>query len=103
MRTCFTAAPSRDSMPAASEAIATGYWAETHDSGVVRPFLIGLALPCLVLLSGCGLAALPVKATSKAVDWTTTSQNEADRNRGKKERRRDEAYKQCMRDGRDDC
>lgn len=70
---------------------------------MVRPFLIGLILPCLVLLFGCGLATLPVKATGKAVDWTTTSQDEADRNRGREERRRDEAYERCMRDGRDDC
>lgn len=40
-------------------------------------------------LSGCAaraawkVATLPVKATSKAVDWATTSQDEADRNRGR--------------------
>ena len=31
-----------------------------------------------------GLATAPVRAAGKVVDWTTTSQAEADRNRGRK-------------------
>jgi hypothetical protein len=36
------------------------------------------------------VATLPVKAAGKAVDWTTTSQSEADRNYGKKMRKQEE-------------
>jgi hypothetical protein len=49
-----------------------------------------LILPLLALsLSGClaraavDVVSLPVHAAGKAVDWTTTSQDEADRNRGR--------------------
>jgi len=54
-----------------------------------------LAAALLVLLPGCvartawNVATVPVKAGGKAVDWTTTSQEEADRNRGR------EMRKQC--------
>ncbi|AHE56890.1 hypothetical protein [Sphingomonas sanxanigenens] len=49
-----------------------------------------------LLLSGClartavNVVTLPVKAGSKAVDWTTTSRDEADRNRGRKMRKQEE-------------
>ncbi len=51
--------------------------------------LLGAAL----MLPGCvkteaHVVTLPVKATGKAVDWTTTSREEADRNRGKELRKR---------------
>ena len=56
-----------------------------------------LLLALLPLVSGgCvaktawNVATLPVKAGSKAVDWTTTSQSEADRNYGKKMRKQEE-------------
>jgi len=49
-----------------------------------------LILPLLALsLSGClaraavDVVSLPVHAAGKAVDWTTTSQAESDRNRGR--------------------
>lgn len=53
-----------------------------------------LVLPLLILplTSGCvaktvwGVATAPVKATSQVVDWTTTSQDEADRAYGRKMR-----------------
>ncbi|MGC4252368.1 MAG: hypothetical protein QM605_13145 [Sphingobium sp.] len=54
-------------------------------------------MSCLFMLSGCSLATLPVKATSKVVDWSTTSQDEADRNRGREMRKRDKAYERCAR------
>ena len=49
-----------------------------------------------LLAGGCvaktafNVVTFPVKATSQAVDWTTTSQSEADRNRGRADRKRDE-------------
>lgn len=42
-------------------------------------------------LCGCStawnVATLPVKGASKAIDWTTTSQDEADRNAGRTQRK----------------
>lgn len=61
-----------------------------------------MALSCLsLLLSGCivhtayDVATAPVRVGAKVVDWTTTSQSEADRNYGRKMRRRE------ARDGRE--
>jgi hypothetical protein len=59
----------------------------------MRKFLVLAALPFLV--SGCistvgKIVTAPVKVVSKAVDWTTTSQSEADRNYGKKMRKAEE-------------
>jgi hypothetical protein len=55
-----------------------------------------LAAVCLpVLLSGCivhtayDVATAPVRVGSKVVDWTTTSQSEADRNYGRKMRKQE--------------
>jgi predicted Holliday junction resolvase-like endonuclease len=74
---------------------------------------------CAFLMTGClanaalDLATLPVKAVGKAVDLATTSQSEADRNRGRearkneeyeekeKRRREKEARKQAKEDARD--
>lgn len=59
----------------------------------MRKLLILPLLATLPLLSGgCvrtawNVATMPVKAAGKAVDWTTTSQEEADRNYGKKKRK----------------
>lgn len=56
---------------------------------------ITLLLALAAMLPGCvaktawNVATVPVKAGSKAVDWTTTSSEEADRNRGR------ELRKQC--------
>lgn len=59
-------------------------------------FLIA-AVAALPLLSGGCIAktaldvvTLPVKAGAKAVDWTTTSQSESDRNYGKRMRKTEE-------------
>lgn len=79
-----------------------------------RVTLIVALLP--VLAGGCvartafNVATLPVKATAKAVDWTTTSQDEADRNRGRAARKQEQrdakerrkAEKRC-RQHPDDC
>jgi hypothetical protein len=57
-----------------------------------------LILPILVLplaTGGClaktavGVVTAPVKATGQVVDWTTTSQDEADRNYGRKMRKKE--------------
>lgn len=55
-----------------------------------------LALPVLILLPGCiartavDIVTLPVKAASETVDVLTTSEEEADRNRGREIREREE-------------
>jgi hypothetical protein len=56
----------------------------------MRMILAFFALP--LLAGGCvrtvaGVATAPFKVAGKAVDWTTTSQSEADRNYGRKMRR----------------
>lgn len=57
-----------------------------------------------LVLQGClaktvvDVATLPVKAASKTVDWATTSQDEADRNRGRQLRRDEERYGKLKRD-----
>ena len=53
-----------------------------------------IALP--VILSGCiartavGVVTAPVRAVGQVADWATTSQDEADRNRGRAMREREE-------------
>lgn len=55
-------------------------------------------------LQGClaktvvDVATLPVKAASQTADWATTSQDEADRNRGRELRRDEERYGKLQRD-----
>ena len=54
--------------------------------------LIAYALPFTLLLPGyiaktaLDVATMPVKATAQAADWATTSQDESDRNYGRKMR-----------------
>jgi hypothetical protein len=62
---------------------------------VRRLFLIALVAPALtacVVHTAYDVATVPVRATSKVVDWSTTSRSEADRNRGRKLR------KQCRKE-----
>jgi len=75
----------------------------------MRRFLFPAALLPL-LMGGCvartavDVVTFPVKATSKAIDWTTTSQSEADRNAGRKARKaREKAIKDCRKHGGTDC
>lgn len=62
----------------------------------------GLSL-ILLALSGCGFGTLvnvataPVRLTGKAIDLATTSQAEADENRGRELRRLEERYGQLGR------
>lgn len=61
----------------------------------MRKLLLPIAALLPLLAGGCiaktawDVATLPVKAGSQAVDWTTTSQEEADRNYGKKMREKE--------------
>lgn len=58
----------------------------------MRKFLIASAVLLPLLSGGCiaktafDVATMPVKAASQAADWATTSQDEADRNYGRKMR-----------------
>ncbi len=72
-----------------------------------------LLIPAL-LLPGCvstvgSVVTAPFKVVGKAADWTTTSQDEADRNRGRKIRKAEaQARKDCKRTvegdlAREDC
>ena len=60
----------------------------------MRPMMLLALVP--LTTGGCvaktawDVATLPVKAGSKAVDWATTSQSEADRNNGRKMRKQEE-------------
>ena len=63
----------------------------------MRKFMI-LILAALPLATGGCIAktvvdvvTLPVKATAQAADWATTSQDESDRNYGKKMRKKEAA------------
>lgn len=55
-----------------------------------------LVLPLLaggcVVKTAANIVTLPVRAGGQAVDWATTSQDEADRNRGREMRKRE---KEC--------
>lgn len=74
--------------------------------GALAPMLLG---GCLAK-TAVGIATAPVKVVSQTVDWTTTSRDEADRNYGRKARKRDaregrerrEADRRCRRDP-EDC
>ena len=73
-----------------------------------------LAVLFAFLLSGCistvgTVVTAPFKVAAKAADWATTSQSEADRNRGRAIRKAEErARKECKRNvegdlAREDC
>lgn len=60
------------------------------------------AVAALPLLSGCvstaaSIITAPVRAASQVVDWSTTSQDEADRARGREVRRQEEALGRAAR------
>ena len=65
------------------------------------------AILIALLLSGClrtaaSIVTAPVKAVGQAADWATTSQDEADRNRGREIREQEEQlgreYRDCQRE-----
>ncbi len=56
---------------------------------------IAILLSAPLMLAGCisslgSIVTAPVKAVGKLADWTTTSQDEADRNRGRELRRQEQ-------------
>ena len=61
----------------------------------MRKLLLPFAALLPLLAGGCiaktawDVATLPVKAGSQAVDWSTTSQDEADRNYGREMRKKE--------------
>jgi hypothetical protein len=62
---------------------------------MMKKIMIAAAAALPLLSGGCvstvtSIVTAPVKVASKAVDWTTTSQSEADRNYGKKARKAEE-------------
>lgn len=65
-------------------------------------FLLGPAL--ILSLGGCiastavDLVTAPVRAASQTADWMTTSQDEADRSRGREIRRREEQMGELQRE-----
>lgn len=83
----------------------------------MRTFLIPMVAALPLLSGGCiaktivDVATLPVRAGAQAADWATTSQDEADRNYGRKmrkqeaqegkERRRQQ--KECEKRGGENC
>lgn len=63
-----------------------------------------LMLPGCIARTVANVATAPVKAGAKAADWATTSQDEADRNRGRELRKEEERrHKECKKAGGEDC
>lgn len=67
-----------------------------------------LLLPSCIAKTALDVATMPVKATGQAADWATTSQDEADRNYGRKMRKQEarearERKKACEEAGYQDC
>ena len=74
-----------------------------------------ILLPLALMASGClvrtaaDVVTAPVRAGAQVVDWSTTSQDEADRNRGREIREEEERlgreWRECMeeRDDREFC
>ena len=61
----------------------------------MRKFLLPAMLLLPLLAGGCvrtiaSVVTAPVKIVSQGADWATTSQDEADRNAGRKQRKADE-------------
>jgi hypothetical protein len=52
--------------------------------------LAGLMLASCVARTAANIVTAPVKVVGKGVDWATTSQDEADRNRGRELRKQEE-------------
>ena len=82
----------------------------------IAPVSCVLLIPLALATTGCVSTAAtivkaPFKVAGKAIDWTTTSQDEADRNYGRKMRKQEaregrelkRQYKECRAQNRDDC
>lgn len=70
---------------------------------VKRLMMIAAITVTPLTLGGCvsavsSVVTAPFKAAGQAVDWATTSQDEADRNKGRKLRKAEaKAYRECKR------
>jgi hypothetical protein len=77
--------------------------------------LMLLALPGCIAKTALDIATMPVRAGAQAADWATTSQDESDRNYGRKMREQEardgkarkkadkERRRQCQDAGYDNC
>lgn len=78
------------------------------------PILL-LVLPGCIARTAANIVTMPVRAGGQVVDWSTTSQEEADRNYGRKMRKQEARQareqkqeeerrrRECRRAGYDDC
>ncbi|ANI78704.1 MULTISPECIES: hypothetical protein [Sphingobium] len=87
----------------------------------MRIFAILAATGAMIMLPGCiaktalDVATMPVRAGAQAADWATTSQDEADRNYGRRMREQEaregrerkkaeqQRRRECRRAGYEDC
>lgn len=81
---------------------------------LVAPLML-LALPGCIAKTALDVVTLPVRAGAQAADWATTSQDEADRNYGRKMRKQEaeegkarkkadeQRRRDCRRAGYDNC
>lgn len=63
---------------------------QMHRSSLILAPLAALALSGCIAKTAVGVVTAPVRVASQAADWATTSQDEADRERGREIRRREE-------------
>ena len=85
-----------------------------HIMMLAAPVLL-LALPGCIAKTALDIATMPVRAGAQAADWATTSQDESDRNYGRKMRKQEaregadrkkadkERRRQCREAGYDTC
>ncbi len=74
---------------------------------ILIPLAVGLLLSGCVARTAANIVTAPVRAVGQAADWATTSQDEADRARGREIREQEEQlgreYRQCRREDRTGC
>lgn len=67
---------------------------------VLAVLLVALMLSGCIARTAAAVVTAPVKAVGQAADWATTSQDEADRNRGREIREQEERlgreYRECI-------
>jgi hypothetical protein len=69
-----------------------------HRYSLIITPLIALALSGCIARTAVGVVTAPVRVASQAADWATTSQDEADRERGREIRRREERLGELQED-----
>jgi hypothetical protein len=63
---------------------------------ILAPLLL-LSLGGCIVSTAAHVVTAPVRVASKGVDWATTSQDEADRNRGRRERKAEKKQREEQR------